>query len=76
METKILAISELDFAKIIAKAGVIALATAPQAIDEAMEKNEEEFSDFMSVFCGQINKTLFSDKYVIGAKKSRRSVKL
>ena len=68
MEKKILAISEDEFATIIAGAGLKVIVNAPASIRAIMTVNKDAFSKFMGDFCTDIHTSLFSDEYAIGTK--------
>lgn len=68
MEKKILAISDAEFMQIVLDSADIAFSTAPKEVKVALKVFKSEFTESFSVFCVNIHKALFSDKYVIGTK--------
>ncbi len=72
-EKKIIAISELEFARLVKKAIFETLLANPET-PENIECSEDLLGDFTGEILGKIHKNLFSTQYVIGTKgKCRRS---
>lgn len=68
MEKKILAISEDEFAAIIAGVAEKHISNVNRSIQVCLTIFKEDFSKLLGNICADIHMDLFSDKYVIGIK--------
>ena len=77
MEKKILAISEDEFAAIIAGVAEKHISNVNRSMQVCLTIFKEDFSKLLGNICADIHMDLFSDKYVIGTKgKSAEAEKL